>query len=282
MLRDFDKAWAKFEQKICFWYPTITLIPFSYFHVTHGDRSSRADDTQMFQVLVSETIMRAVRHDIISDEDINNFEPRVILAIPRLAIVSALVHLPDCVNVTDSENGFRWFRQKAEKMKVLKSLLAEFSKEDITILEEMLVDCEALETSLKRPLRSDANGKSTSNILKMADAGNGSSDTLDAIDTSTESRASASHPVISQSRSDESMDQSTVIMDKSVDLADKTAIVSESMLDDILDQRYIDHRDTLKRAYRDVCVVADDLQSGPRAREFVGLLQKAFKMHIEQ
>lgn len=36
---------------------------------------------------------------------------------------------------------------------------------------------------------------------------------------------------------------------------------------------------TLTALFRDICGVADDLQSGPRAKEFVGIMHKVFSMH---
>ena len=37
--------------------------------------------------------------------------------------------------------------------------------------------------------------------------------------------------------------------------------------------------DVLRKLFTDVCTVADDLQAGPRARDFVSILQRVFNMH---
>jgi hypothetical protein len=214
----------------------------SYFHVTYNNKGS-IDDTQMFQVLISETIMRAISSNIITDEDINSFDPRVIISIPRLTIISALHWMPECVLVTDAEKGFRLFREKAERMKSLKLDLDKMSVEEICVLEEMLVDCDAWDKSLKRPLKRDVS-EASDDDLPLALVYNISGD--------------------------------KTITNEEEEPGNSTLIGLEES------EKYYNQRDTMHRVYREVCGVADDMQSGPRAREFVSLLHKAFKMHTEQ
>jgi hypothetical protein len=237
VLSDFDRAWTTFEQKICYWYARSSLIS-SYFHVTYNSGPGSVDDTQMFQVLISETIMRAISTNIISDDDINSVDPRVIIAIPRLTIITALHWMPDSVNITDGEKGFRLFREKADRMQSIKEDLEKMSKEEIGVLEGMLVDCDAWDNSLKR-----------TNTLKPADASN------DSIDIS---------------RSDIGGLGDTTIINQEEEAGNSTLL-------EATDEK---HRNTMHRVYRDVCYCADDM--GPRAREFVGILHKAFSMHTEQ
>lgn len=133
-------------------------------------------------------------------DQISEYDPKIMFAIPRLAIVLALVHMPDCLNVTDSDTGFRWFRLKANKLLQMKQELSQMSLEKVDSLECMLADC--------GPLRHERDGASALSI--------------------------------EHSKND---------------------------------------ADTVQRLYRDLSAVADDLQCGNSAREFVGLLQKAFSMH---
>ncbi|KAJ3224974.1 hypothetical protein HK099_007603 [Clydaea vesicula] len=182
VLKDFDASWTKFEQKICF----------CYFQVTYHGRPGKQDETDMFLVLMSETILRAVSENLVTLENMQNFDPQLMFAIPRLTIVSALVHMPDCINITDREVGFRWFRQKSELLQNLKANLNTFSKEELQELEKLL-----------------ANNEDCTNNFEFKE----------------------------------------------------------------------NKEDLFKKCYKNICLVADDLQSGPRAKEFVSILQKAFSMH---
>ncbi|KAI9327485.1 hypothetical protein BDR26DRAFT_875234 [Obelidium mucronatum] len=132
VLKDFDTSWTAFEKKICFF----------YFSSTYNGIPGRIDETHLFQVLMSETILRALDSKYISLDQVQSFDPSLILAIPRLSLFSALYHTPDMVNVTDSQNAFRWFRAKSELLKSVKERVSGLDVDRIYILERMLVDAE--------------------------------------------------------------------------------------------------------------------------------------------
>ncbi|KAI8618652.1 hypothetical protein BC830DRAFT_1107865 [Chytriomyces sp. MP71] len=136
VLKDFDASWTAFEQKICFF----------YFSATYSGLPSRIDETHLFQVLMSESIMRAVEASLVSQDQIESFDPSLILAIPRLSIFSAIYHTPGFVNVTDSQNAFRWFRSKANVLLSARERAACLSFEQVARLEKMLADVESVES----------------------------------------------------------------------------------------------------------------------------------------
>ncbi|KAJ3188517.1 hypothetical protein HK101_009116 [Irineochytrium annulatum] len=132
VVRDFDVCWTAFEQKICF----------CYFSVTYSGRPNRIDETDMFQVLMSETIIRAVRVNLITADQLQAFDPTVIVAIPRLTILSGLTHMPETVNMTDPELSFRWFRSKCRLLRSVQLELATMSAREVECLERMIADGE--------------------------------------------------------------------------------------------------------------------------------------------
>ncbi|KAJ3028684.1 UNVERIFIED_CONTAM: Lateral signaling target protein 2 [Siphonaria sp. JEL0065] len=144
VLKDFDASWTAFEKKICFF----------YFAATYNGIPGRIDETHLFQVLMSEAILRALNCNYISLEQVQSFDPSLILAIPRLSLFAALHHTPDMVNVTDSRNSFRWFRSKSELLKTVKERIGALEEQQIHRLEKMLADTEGdLNTELQHDVQ---------------------------------------------------------------------------------------------------------------------------------
>ncbi|ORY39074.1 hypothetical protein BCR33DRAFT_720331, partial [Rhizoclosmatium globosum] len=121
VLQDFDLAWATFEKKICFYY-------------------LQQHETHLFQVLMSETVLRALDRGYITVDQVQSFDPSLILAIPRLTLFSALHHTPDMVNVTDPQNAFRWFRSQSSLLFEVKMRILELKENQINHLERILAD----------------------------------------------------------------------------------------------------------------------------------------------
>jgi hypothetical protein len=91
---------------------------------------------------MSETILRAQTQNYITLEQIKTFDPTIIFAIPRLTVVSALLHTPDTVNLTDPDNAFRWFRAKVGKMRRIQEDLKALTEGQVRMLERWLADSE--------------------------------------------------------------------------------------------------------------------------------------------
>ncbi len=104
--------------------------------------------------------MRALQRGYLERGAIELLEPEVMLALPRLAVLAGLVHMPDAVNMTgdraaaDGGGGggasgavgaaaasicFRWFRPHAHEFAQLQLELLQLSKERLEELEELLV-----------------------------------------------------------------------------------------------------------------------------------------------
>ncbi|KAJ3412930.1 Lateral signaling target protein 2 [Chytridiales sp. JEL 0842] len=132
-MRDFDVAWTGFERGICF----------CYFSVTYHGRPGQVDQTDLFQILMSETIIRALEKNLMTLDQIKSFDPTIIFAIPRLTIISALHHTPETVNVTDEENAFRWFKAKVPKLKKIKADLQTLTEAQVLKLERWLADTDS-------------------------------------------------------------------------------------------------------------------------------------------
>jgi hypothetical protein len=157
VMRDFDWTWTRFEQKICFCYFSL---------IGGGDRSSNSTaangtgpssydlaNDELFAILMSETIMRALDYGFFSGEDVQNCEPYLIFAIPRLALVNGLVTLNGYSNYIVGENTrFEWFGPKRNELLKIRDALAELTPQQVSELERMIV------YSQKPPPQSDNSG----------------------------------------------------------------------------------------------------------------------------
>ncbi|KAG5461380.1 MAG: hypothetical protein BJ554DRAFT_6442 [Olpidium bornovanus] len=145
VLIDFDKAWVVFEQKICF----------AYFAVTYSRHSDAAvpdtipdtfpavfptpdDGTETFAALISEALGRAVKGNLIPQSRVQELHPSVMFAVPRLAVVAGLVHMPDRVDLTDNDCALWWLRDKAAALRELQRDLRSLSRGDLEALEMAL------------------------------------------------------------------------------------------------------------------------------------------------
>ncbi|KAJ3280381.1 hypothetical protein HK104_000708 [Borealophlyctis nickersoniae] len=218
VLADFDKSWTAFEHRICF----------CYFSVTYSGRPGRADETDMFLVLLSETLLRAISKNYLTWDQIHSFDPSAIIALPRLTIISGLLHMPDCVSMTDAESGFRYFRgDKATKLRGVQDELRSLKPSEVEKLEWMIVGKEEYWVPTEGVEGAAAlNGERWDSGMCLIDDNEGGS-------------------------------------------------IGK-------DQKAAGEEVGLQRIFRAICAVADDLQSGPRAREFVGIMHKVFSMHEEK
>ncbi|TPX31315.1 hypothetical protein SmJEL517_g05335 [Synchytrium microbalum] len=332
VLKDFDQAWAVFEQHICF----------CYFTVTYTGRPGRTDETDMFQVLMSETIMRAISEGLITRSQLAEFDPSVIIGVPRLTIICGLIHMPDCVSMTDAESGFRWFRTKATILKKVQSELRRMGPVAVRQLERMLVagsdqvpdepsaivnvgvpDCgvddaatvvgddttflatieeEACETTQLRPPPYNnivPNGddattmttttptlkrKSPGRIITRPDStkfdthNNKPEQTGASIAPAAEPN-SPRPPITSPSTKQD--DDSTKTTDSGVALETEERDLPPIPIEPRSSSLRIS-KEALQKLFTAVCSVADDLQSGTKAKECTDLLQRVFVMHADE
>ncbi|TPX51196.1 hypothetical protein SeMB42_g01834 [Synchytrium endobioticum] len=333
VLTDFDRAWAAFEQHICF----------CYFAVTYSGRPASDDETEMFEVLMSETIVRALETRLIEQSQLAELDPSVIFAVPRLTIIAGLIHTPEAVTMTDAETSFRWFKSKAATLKHVQSELRRMGPKGIQLLEKMLVlgcdyinDYDELDicgcandagicegnnktansttplplvtdtdvemalqqepaAPVKRPdhlriwTRQDPKLSSTGSSLHLspaAEVSTANSNTTfcqtpphGASATMTKQEFGSSTPIKNTQElihlCRESPRDQTFPHESSRRSSAQTAL---------LDTQQIRHeitRESLQKLFTAVCSVADDLQSGSKAKEFVEILHRVFAMHGE-
>ncbi|KAI9142010.1 hypothetical protein BKA69DRAFT_1071007 [Paraphysoderma sedebokerense] len=219
VLRDFDKSWTVFEQKICH----------CYFTVMYKTKPATVDETDMLTILLSETILRALKNQFITTDQLADFDPDVMFAIPRLAIVMTLIHIPNCFNISDPMVGYRWFRAKQSQIEGITEYLKQATEREIFHLEYMLAKNDS-QTQL--PEGFFVNDQSLT-----------------------------SPPTTSAEATDEAAKITPVNPSKS------TPPPLPSKVD-------------VQKLFTSISSVADSMQSGPRARDFVSILHKVFKMHV--
>ncbi|KAJ3081906.1 hypothetical protein HK102_002065 [Quaeritorhiza haematococci] len=275
---------------------------------------------------MSETILRALNMGYFSLDSINSFDPSLMFAVPRLTIVSGLIHMPDCVNLTDADGGFRWFRMKATQLARIKEELNRLSKREVVQLEMMLTtnetepavpsldaqrDCTCcLDSSSQHAVSTGVSAGGETEADRM-DLDQLNTDLKNGSDAHAHSGRSTIHTPTTESSS---QPRSATVLDLpkpdiTVTLqcsADGPSLVDQGQdpcqraqrLHSVqIDEYHLHHcphhgmlgastnpesNTVLLRLYREICSVADMLQSGPRAREFVGVLQKAFSMYEEK
>ena len=154
VLLDFDFAWTAFEKTICDCYFAVTLGQTSLSQLSSFSEAPRrlaSSEIDYLAVLFSETILRATATKLLQWDDIYACEPRAIIAIPRLAIVAGLVHMPDyrSVLMPSESSGFRWFTRSG--IRRILSELAVLSASEILYLEHMLVETSSVRPSLDAP-----------------------------------------------------------------------------------------------------------------------------------
>ncbi|KAJ3039847.1 hypothetical protein HDV00_011756 [Rhizophlyctis rosea] len=257
VLRDFDRAWTVFEQKICF----------CYFSVAYQGAPGGADETDMFQVLMSETLLLSLRNTLLTPDQIHTFDPQAIIAIPRLTIVAGLLHMPDCVNMVDEERAFRYFRGRAGELRGVRDQLRGLGEESVRELEGLL--CRGWKGC----------GESGEGKGKEVVVCEGVGD----VETPTASTPPPPPPKTENLRQDSGIDITP-------DPSPSSFSPSPSSLPPTTTHTLhfptrtasLTPTPPLKPLYLQIASIADDLSSGPRAKEFVGVLHRVFSMHAEE
>lgn len=151
IFREFDVSWSEFEHSLCFCYFAIAA------HVSYDGQSDlrfRPDtfnnaangrDSDNLTVLLSETILHGLSCRYFSREDIEACEPYLMFAIPRLAIVVSIVHMPDFLSGQEHLMA-RWMPRVASKKLINRLMtsiayrLSQLEMEQVCKLEKMLVN----------------------------------------------------------------------------------------------------------------------------------------------
>uniref|UniRef100_A0A0K0EKH5 FYVE-type domain-containing protein n=1 Tax=Strongyloides stercoralis TaxID=6248 RepID=A0A0K0EKH5_STRER len=148
-LKVFDYLFAEFE--------------FHYVSAMVPVKSVKEYDAQLdIAVLFSETLNKAMQKKYITQDQIDMFDPNLMFAIPRLAIVWGLLYYPEgALNVDrEPEELSEMFRQYCHLLLTMRSLLRDMNPEELRQLEITLVTGNSVSTTL--PKSNKTSGPSTS------------------------------------------------------------------------------------------------------------------------
>lgn len=132
-LKIFDKLFAEFE--------------LAYVSAMVPVKSMQEYELQEFiGVLFSETLQRALKMKLLTQEMVDDCDPALMFTIPRLAIVSGLLIFPSgplCIDkpIEEMSNMFRPFRTLLHK---IRELLWTLNKRELYMLEKLLCDNEQI------------------------------------------------------------------------------------------------------------------------------------------
>ncbi|XP_015119793.1 lateral signaling target protein 2 homolog isoform X2 [Diachasma alloeum] len=125
-LKIFDRLFADFE--LCY---VAAMVPVK--------STKEYEQQELVCVLFSETLQRALERGLLSQADVDNYEPALMFTIPRLAIVSGLLAPPGgplCLNSPDTiSEMFRPFRNLLLK---IRELLWTLNNRELYMLEKLL------------------------------------------------------------------------------------------------------------------------------------------------
>ena len=132
LFSDFDAAWCDFERGICAAYFAASLIKAPL---------RETADSEVFVTLLSETLTRAIERDLFPMDDVIDYEPYLMFALPRLAIIYALKHKMGWSLVDNAEKAATWFGSTSFALfKQIRTSLARFSESCLQDLELLLTD----------------------------------------------------------------------------------------------------------------------------------------------
>ncbi|KAJ2686846.1 hypothetical protein IWW39_003338 [Coemansia spiralis] len=148
VLADFDDAWVRFERDLCFAYFGLADTNLASDDDTDtGPGLAQEEEFSLLVVLLSETLQRCLTLSLVSKDQVDDMDPQVILALPRLAILHAIAHAHPtdglCFVQSDHAPIFWWFREFAHHCARISAALAEIPPPLYTVLLRMLVAEEA-------------------------------------------------------------------------------------------------------------------------------------------
>ncbi|KAJ1955497.1 hypothetical protein IWQ62_005516 [Dispira parvispora] len=266
VLGDFDRAWTTFERQLCF----------AYFDVGNselrnsGNNDITVDDDQQLElltVILSECVLRALSRGIVQSDDLESFEPAVILAIPRLSLVHALLYSPDSLSLTDPDQAFWWFRSHAHTLQQVQYTLQRYPEKELGELEHALATGDAsllpLDVMPKSIVRENRKRTDDRFLLTPSFMKAGPERSRSRRNGAAKPPPSPVHSLISNH---------SVDMESSYSLDDPSATPPASPREStmLLSSQSI---------FLEICKVADGLQSGTFAKPFLKVMQQVFQIH---
>ncbi|KAJ2884188.1 hypothetical protein H4R27_002254 [Coemansia aciculifera] len=148
VLADFDDAWVRFERDLCFAYFGLADANLAADDdADAGPGLAQEEEFALLVVLLSETLQRCQALCLVTQDQVDDMDPQVILALPRLAILHAIAHAHPadglCFVQSDQAPVFWWFRDFAHHCARISQALAQTPPPLYTVLMRMLVAEEA-------------------------------------------------------------------------------------------------------------------------------------------
>jgi hypothetical protein len=147
VLKDFDRAWTSFEELVCVAYHEVndttrdesaSSSPRNNSARLRRRGTLKLEELDMATVILSEAVLHGLENGLVHLDDINELEPSLMIAIPRLAVLRILFNPSDLIPISDGRDGFRWFRGKAEEIKELSGDVCALDSESRALLEKSL------------------------------------------------------------------------------------------------------------------------------------------------
>lgn len=111
-----------------------------------------SETTDMFQVLLSETLLDAVKKGLLNQDEVIEVDPRALIALPRLAIVKGILDMANLIDLSGRENKkMLFFKDKLTILDDVQEKLLALSRPELRAgLEKALCgfDEDALKDSL--------------------------------------------------------------------------------------------------------------------------------------
>ncbi|XP_071441463.1 lateral signaling target protein 2 homolog isoform X2 [Hetaerina americana] len=153
-LRIFDKLFAEFE--LCY---VSAMVPVK--------SASEYELQQAVVVLFSETLQRALKMKLLTQDMVDDYDPALMFTIPRLAIVSGLLIFADgplCIDRPFGEMSemFRPFRNLLHQ---IRELLWTLNKRELYTLEKLLCSAEEPPDYLSHPVGAESGGQNENGAL---------------------------------------------------------------------------------------------------------------------
>ncbi|KJE96793.1 hypothetical protein CAOG_07062 [Capsaspora owczarzaki ATCC 30864] len=266
VLHDFDTAWCTFEEA-CIKHTLASAVEQVDIAQEHRQRMA---------VLMSETVMWAMEHNYVTVEQIQDYEPSLMITLPRLALICGLNIHPDGIDVSP-EGAMSMLQEQVNELTCLKALLAPLSEAQIDRLCRMLIASNSVDDLSEPP--------TPSALPVMAPYGTLRSELarVFAFPARRPSNASSLGPDSLLRYSLTSIKQGP-----GPGSAAATSKLNHALTPDATPQSFTDPFQTnaapeplpsLQLLFKQVSAVADTLHSGPHAKELVEILKTVFGMY---
>ncbi|KAJ2049096.1 hypothetical protein GGI08_005826, partial [Coemansia sp. S2] len=290
---------------------------FAYFGLADVDDDADAgpglaheEEFALLVVLLSEALQRAVGLRLVAQDQVDDMDPRLILALPRLAILHAIAHAHPadglCFVQSDHAPVFWWFRDFAHHCARISRALAQTPPPLYAVLMRMLVaeEADVVLADAKHVLVDAILGKQAEEVpppspvttaaTTVTAARRMTMDDLESIIDSPRSARSmsidcissicASDPPAYTTSAAELLVSPPLPSPRSLPLRccpqqqqqQQAAAAKEADLA----AKLASSNAAMKQIYVDLCTVADSLHSGPFARPFRVALELVFRMNL--